>query len=690
MISWAVALGILLVVVGALPTTGATSNGSVTYSVQTGGYNNTVRLGPSGTLSSPRVVSGPDPTNLSQEDLYVLGLNNTGFGPCSNLTVYQSTDGGASFHLQTSSGACLPGEAVDAVVLSNGALVVGAAGPLILRSTDGGAHWSTPVALGNTGSLPSLSLDLSSGELYLVWTGASGNSTGDLHFATSGDGGVTWSSPSTPLPSGFVTQQAELAVHNGSVAVAFLQVITTPLPNPNPPPGNNSTPPPPVELQTQSLLAFGSPDGGTTWGTPTVIVLQNRSLVIGAPSIAASPTGTFGIAWSQVNGSSAGNGTFVSISWDGGSTWSSPLLASATGPPALAPTTFGHTAVFDTSGRLFVTWHNYSASNPLGAQLNVAISNRSLDSFETSSFALAFRSEVGNGTQSENLAADGRGQVILAWDVYGPWNDVRFGAFVRTVSGEAVGNVTGSAGSATVELRDAATGASVGRANWNGRPFTLTGLIPDSYQVWITVDNRSTLAGTIPVVPWGATSFMVQGTGLPAPAASFPYEFVIVGAAVVVAGVSVALSYARTTRETVLRQKLRALMLEYIQDEPGASFSSVRDALGLQNGTTAYHLAVLEREGFVQSVVRGRRRHYFPVGGVVTSRDIPLSGIQASILKAVGDAPGVGLRELSRAVGREPSSVAYSVRVLVREGLLTMVRAGLRLRFYPSSSSATA
>jgi len=74
----------------------------------------------------------------------------------------------------------------------------------------------------------------------------------------------------------------------------------------------------------------------------------------------------------------------------------------------------------------------------------------------------------------------------------------------------------------------------------------------------------------------------------------------------------------------------------------------------------------------------------------VTSRDIPLSGIQASILKAVGDAPGVGLRELSRAVGREPSSVAYSVRVLVREGLLTMVRAGLRLRFYPSSSSATA
>ena len=680
-----------ILAVGWLPTVSATGTGvSVSFTVDAGAFNNSVRLGPSGVLSSPRVVTGPGPSNPGQQDVYVLGLNDTGLGACSNLTVFRSTDGGASFVAEFPTGLCLPGAAVDAVVLPNGTLVIAAAGPEILQSTDGGGTWSELTVLGGSTSLPSLYFDPGTSQLFVSWTGTSGNATGPLFVAASQDGGASWSSPVSALPAKLVAAEAELAANTGSVAVAFLEISTVQLTCP-PPSGNNSTttcPTAPVE----SLAAVGSTDGGTTWGEATTIVPENLSLVIGSPSLAVSVSGTFGIAWSQDNGTSGGNGVVVSTSRDGGASWSPPLVVSAVAPPTTAPTTFGHTDAFDSAGRLYLTWDNYSATNPFGAQLNVAISNRSLDSFNTSSFSLTFRNAVSNGTQSENLALGPAGQVFLAWDVFGPWSDPQSGVFVRTVSGEAVGDLANSTGSASVALTDASTGAMAGRVTWSGRAFTLAGLTPDAYQVWITVGNETTLAGTIPVVAWGATSFVVKGvTGEVSPGspgASFPYGLVIIGASVVAAGAATSLAYTRLTKDTILRQKLRSLIFEYIQSEPGASFSAVRDSLGLQNGTASYHLGVLEREGFVQSTVRGHRRFYFPVGGAVTTVDPPLSRIQSSILQAVGSAPGIGLRELSRAIGREPSSVAYSTRVLAREGHLRTVRAGFRLRFYPGPAGA--
>jgi len=678
---------VALVVLSGAPAHGApATTGSVTYSVQSGSYNNTVRLGPSGILSSPRVVAGPNPTNLSQVDEYVLGLNDTGYSSCSNLAVFRSTDSGSSFVNVSPTRECLPGGAVDAVVLPNGTIVIAAAGPEILISEDGGATWSLPVVLSNSTSLPALYLDSTSGELYLSWTGAPGNSTGGLFVSASSDGGLAWTRSVSVLPPGESAGVPQIAAYGNNLTVSFLQQIWTPLPGPFPPPSGNNTTYPIGWALTEAVATVASTDSGATWAKPDVLVPANLSLLVGEPSVAVSSNGTLGLSWSQDNSTPTQNGTFVAISHDGGLAWSAPIAVSPTGPPLVGIGTYQHDAVFDASGRLFVTWHNYSTTNPLGAQLNVAISDQSLSSFATSSFSLAFRTEVGNGTQYENLALGPSGQVLLAWDVYGPWGEPQYGIFVRTVSGEAVGSVSGAAGAATVELTNPVSGKIEGRAEWNGQPFTLGGLSPDSYDVWVMVGNQSIFGGEIPIVPWGATTFVVQ-TGLASgPASQSPYPFLILGAAGVVMGVVASLSYTRLTKETVLRQKLRSLIFEYIQTEPGASFSSIRDALGLQNGTTSYHLSVLEREGFVQSVVRGRRRYYFPIDGAITSLSPPLSGIQASILSKVASIPGLGLRELSRAVGHEPSSVAYSARVLAKEGLLRMVRVGLRLRFYPAGS----
>ena len=125
-------------------------------------------------------------------------------------------------------------------------------------------------------------------------------------------------------------------------------------------------------------------------------------------------------------------------------------------------------------------------------------------------------------------------------------------------------------------------------------------------------------------------------------------------------------------------------------EHPGATFTSIRDAMGLKNGAAAYHLDVLERQGFLHSATKGRRHFYYPNGSAQLWKDLPLSGLQNSILQAVRASPGIGVRELGRAIGKEPSSVGYNVKALAREGLLRTGRDGLRLRCYPAGAEPAA
>jgi predicted transcriptional regulator len=248
--------------------------------------------------------------------------------------------------------------------------------------------------------------------------------------------------------------------------------------------------------------------------------------------------------------------------------------------------------------------------------------------------------------------------------------------------------------SATITVRSPTNG-TVRQATWTGQAFLLPELPPDGYLVSINVGNGSALAGSMPVRPWSQTSFTVRVSGLhssPPPSPAFPWLIVAVLLGGVIAGSAALplLHYTRLTRETVLQRKARLLLYEYIRDNPGASFSVVRDAFGLQNGAASYHLSVLEKQGFLHSETKGRRHFYYPNGNASLWKDLPLSEFQNAILQAVRAAPGAGLRELGRSLGRGPSSVGYNVKALAREGLLRTVRDGLRLRCYPAEGTGAA
>jgi len=73
-----------------------------------------------------------------------------------------------------------------------------------------------------------------------------------------------------------------------------------------------------------------------------------------------------------------------------------------------------------------------------------------------------------------------------------------------------------------------------------------------------------------------------------------------------------------------LANEIRGLIRGYLLAHPGSHYNLLKDELGLVNGTLAYHLQVLEREGLVTSEREGRMRHFFAIGkGVDTNGHKP-------------------------------------------------------------------
>ncbi|HKW08112.1 MAG TPA: sialidase family protein [Candidatus Dormibacteraeota bacterium] len=168
----------------------------------------------------------------------------------------------------------------------------------IIKSTDGGDTWSSPIAIGDdtdvgavgpvtgailrTGSgLPDVAIDAKTGQLYVVWEDSrfSGGQFDEVAMSTSTDGGLTWSAPSrvnknTGLPA--VTPM--VAVNSdGTVGVTYYDFRT--LPDANFPTSD------PATLPTSYWLTT-SPRGGASFNKEVAIIsspfdLQSAAFAFG-------------------------------------------------------------------------------------------------------------------------------------------------------------------------------------------------------------------------------------------------------------------------------------------------------------------------------------------------------------------------------------------------------------------------
>jgi len=305
---WLLALALVAVTASTtLPTAWAGADPSLTYTVTPQAYNNTVKVAPSTAMLAPRIAVGPDPSVAGRTDVYVVGVDNY---TCADLVTVRSVDGGRTFGLPRKTALCLGGGWADAVVTPNGTLIVSAPGPKIYRSFDGGASWVLAVVLGSTADGSTLAWDSATGDVYAAWNPAGFRSVGPTYISVSRDFGATWSVPRSIVGS---AAQPSIAAHAGHVVLAVTDQSGS--------------------FGAETTGVTSSADGGSTWSALADLAPSGSAYRVNSPSATVSDTGVFAVAWTAefYNGPGSNpaytNKTLVSLSRDGGATWSAAAPA---------------------------------------------------------------------------------------------------------------------------------------------------------------------------------------------------------------------------------------------------------------------------------------------------------------------------------------------------------------------------
>jgi DNA-binding MarR family transcriptional regulator len=138
--------------------------------------------------------------------------------------------------------------------------------------------------------------------------------------------------------------------------------------------------------------------------------------------------------------------------------------------------------------------------------------------------------------------------------------------------------------------------------------------------------------------------------------------------------------YSKLNKDKVLNQFLRGQIYGYIMAYPGENYSSIKKAMGVENGTLTHHLYILEREGFVTSRVDGRNKRFYPAG-VTREKKKKASMIQKAILKMIRQSPDVTQTEIAEALGTSKQVVNYHIKSLQKVGLLSVAKNGSHLEY---------
>jgi len=112
---------------------------------------------------------------------------------------------------------------------------------------------------------------------------------------------------------------------------------------------------------------------------------------------------------------------------------------------------------------------------------------------------------------------------------------------------------------------------------------------------------------------------------------------------VLVALVSPMLARMKKNREDMLT---RGRLLGYLEANAGIHFSALRDALGLANAVTSYHLHTLESQGQIISWRDGKLRRY--AVSTLTREEVsrirnPIAGTRLAILEVLAESGNIGL-----------------------------------------------
>jgi DNA-binding MarR family transcriptional regulator len=143
--------------------------------------------------------------------------------------------------------------------------------------------------------------------------------------------------------------------------------------------------------------------------------------------------------------------------------------------------------------------------------------------------------------------------------------------------------------------------------------------------------------------------------------------------------------YARIRGKAVLDNKTRYALHGLIMENPGMHYNEIIREFGLTNGVAAYHLDVLEREGFLRTIRDGTLKRFYssttkvPMGFKLTPEEM-----RERILDVVAESPGIAQKEIVDQIGIGRTLAGYHLKTLVKDGYLEAKRKGRFTVYLPT------
>lgn len=128
--------------------------------------------------------------------------------------------------------------------------------------------------------------------------------------------------------------------------------------------------------------------------------------------------------------------------------------------------------------------------------------------------------------------------------------------------------------------------------------------------------------------------------------------------------------FMRLKGSNILDSFNRGRIHGFITAMPGCSYSSIKEAVGIGNGTLSYHLLVLERMELIKSIKDGRVRRFFPSGVPTSLRQGQCLGrTEAQVLQTLVERGPLTNSSLAQSLGISRQRTHYNLRLLSRRGL---------------------
>lgn len=135
--------------------------------------------------------------------------------------------------------------------------------------------------------------------------------------------------------------------------------------------------------------------------------------------------------------------------------------------------------------------------------------------------------------------------------------------------------------------------------------------------------------------------------------------------------------YARIKKHEVLDNKTRLAIHGLVVENPGMHYNEIIREFDLTNGVAAYHLDVLEREGFVRSVRDGTLRRFYSTSTKVPSDSKATPDeMRERILELVTQNPGINQKSIVDELGIGRTLVGYHLKTLIDEGYVEAHKQG--------------